>query len=80
MIDDLVKRHRDECEFKFAPLDVCDCVEKNMADRIEELEQLVASLEAKLKKAAEALEWCATVDHSIIARFALAELKGKADE
>ena len=26
--------HRDDCPFKFAPLDVCDCVEKNMLDRI----------------------------------------------
>ena len=36
--------HRDDCPFKFATLDVCDCVEKNMLDRIE-------ALEAKLTKA-----------------------------
>jgi hypothetical protein len=30
--------HRDECPFKFATLDVCDCVEKNMLDRIAALE------------------------------------------
>jgi Skp family chaperone for outer membrane proteins len=36
--------HRDDCPFKFATLDVCDCVEKNMLDRIE-------ALEAKLAKA-----------------------------
>ena len=53
MSDDLVKRHRDECEFKFAPLDVCDCVEKNMADRIKELE-------ANLAEAVGALEWFAS--------------------
>ena len=35
--------HRDDCPFKFATLDVCDCVEKNMLDRIE---QLVATNEA----------------------------------
>jgi hypothetical protein len=29
--------HRDDCPFKFATLDVCDCVEKNMLDRIEAL-------------------------------------------
>lgn len=29
--------HRDDCPFKFAPLDACDCVEKNMLDRIEAL-------------------------------------------
>ena len=29
--------HRDDCPFKFATLDACDCVEKNMLDRIEAL-------------------------------------------
>jgi hypothetical protein len=29
--------HRDDCPFKFATLDMCDCVEKNMLDRIEAL-------------------------------------------
>lgn len=32
------KKHREDCQFKFAPLDVCDCVEKNMEERIKELE------------------------------------------
>lgn len=26
--------HRPDCPFSFAPLDVCDCVEKNLRDRI----------------------------------------------
>ena len=39
--------HKDDCPFKFATLDVCDCVEKNMLDRIE-------ALTAKLAKAVEA--------------------------
>ena len=59
MSDDLVKRHRDECEFKFAPLDVCDCVRKNMAERIEELED-------KLAKAVEALQFYAMRDASYL--------------
>ena len=29
--------HRSDCPFKFASLDVCDCVEHNMLDRIEAL-------------------------------------------
>ena len=29
--------HRSDCPFKFAPLDVCDCVEHNMLDRIKAL-------------------------------------------
>lgn len=40
--------HRDDCPFKFATLDVCDCVERNMLDRVK-------ALEAKLTKAEEAL-------------------------
>ena len=40
--------HRDDCPFKFATLDVCDCVEKNMLDRIEELEAKLAKAEAGL--------------------------------
>ena len=36
----------------------------------------IEELEAKLAKAVEALEWCATADHNIIARSTLAELKG----
>jgi Skp family chaperone for outer membrane proteins len=37
--------HRDDCPFKFATLDVCDCVEKNMLDRIEALETKLATCE-----------------------------------
>jgi predicted nucleic acid-binding Zn-ribbon protein len=37
--------HRDDCPFKFATLDVCDCVEKNMLDRIEALTAENARLE-----------------------------------
>ena len=62
--------HRDDCPFKFATLDVCDCVEKNMLDRIEALTakvklmddldaingEKIEALEAKLAKAVEALE------------------------
>lgn len=29
--------HRSDCPFKFAPLDVCACVEHNMLDRIKAL-------------------------------------------
>jgi Skp family chaperone for outer membrane proteins len=43
--------HRDDCPFKFATLDVCDCVEKNMLDRIEQLAVTNEALEAKLTKA-----------------------------
>ena len=66
---------------------------KKQADRIKELEQLVASLEANLEKAMEALQKIAggkfikdqALMHSafeclLIARTTLAELKGKADE
>ena len=42
------------------------------ADRIE-------ALEAKLAKAVEALEWCATVHDSSRARATLAEIKGGND-
>ena len=41
--------HRDDCPFKFATLDACDCVEKNMLDRIE-------ALTAKLAKAVQFTE------------------------
>ena len=40
--------HRSDCPFKFASLDVCDCVEHNMLDRIEELNK-------ELSEAVEAL-------------------------
>ena len=43
---------------------------QQMTDRIEELE-------AKLAKAMEALDWCATVHESSRARTTLAELKGE---
>jgi hypothetical protein len=59
--------HRDDCPFKFATLDVCDCVEKNMLDRIDALtEQLktvldreaatTARYDAKLETLTEQLE------------------------
>ena len=35
---DKFHKHRLDCPFSFAPLDVCDCVEKNLRDRIAELE------------------------------------------
>ena len=38
--------HRSDCPFKFAPLDVCDCVEHNMLDHIE---QLVAANKSLIK-------------------------------
>jgi hypothetical protein len=37
--------HRSDCPFKFATLDVCDCVEKNMLDRIEALTAKLATAE-----------------------------------
>ena len=63
--------HRDDCPFKFATLDVCDCVEKNMLDRIE-------ALTANLTKALEAL--LTIVDNGgagsyHLARTTLAEIK-----
>jgi len=44
-MDDLedYRKHRKDCEFKFAPLDVCLCTEKNMLDRIEALEARMAA-------------------------------------
>ena len=45
-------------------------------DYAEQIKEARDEAEAKLEKAAEALEWCAKADHSIMARFALAELKG----
>ena len=74
--------HRDDCPFKFATLDVCDCVEKNMLDRIE-------ALTAKLAKAVEALEVIRDrqyyrmgpgVTAQVIARATLAEIKGESHE
>jgi len=71
--------HRDDCPFKFATLDVCDCVEKNMLDRIE-------ALEAKLAKAVKGLKRiCMQPDYRLpspqeIARATLAEIKGESHE
>jgi hypothetical protein len=75
--------HRDDCPFKFATLDVCDCVEKNMLDRIE-------ALEAKLAKAVEALDMLVRdceadypPSHGAIKHFAiatLAEIKGESHD
>ena len=39
-------KHRKDCQFAFAPLDVCDCVQKNMADRIQALEARIAKADA----------------------------------
>ncbi len=61
--------HRSDCPFKFASLDVCDCVEHNMLDRIEALTakvklmddldvingEKIEALTAKLAKAVEGL-------------------------
>ena len=44
-------------------------------DYAEQIKEARDEAEAKLAKALEALEWCAKADHSIMARFALAELK-----
>jgi len=41
--------HRSDCPFKFAPLDVCDCVEHNMLDHIEQLVAANKSLIKELK-------------------------------
>ena len=75
--------HRDACPFKFATLDVCDCVEKNMLDRIE-------ALTSKLAKAVEALDMLVRdceadypPSHGAIKYFAratLAEIKGESHE
>ena len=64
--------HRSDCPFKFASLDVCDCVEHNMLDRIEALTakvklmddldvingEKIEELEAKL---AAAVDWFETI-------------------
>jgi len=42
--------HRDDCPFKFATLDVCDCVEKNMLDRIEALTKERDALQSALDR------------------------------
>ena len=56
------------------------CTQDRMRHKMKRYEEdKVRLLEDKLAKAAEALEWCAKADHSIMARFALAELKGKSD-
>lgn len=48
--------HRDDCPFKFATLDACDCVEKNMLDRIEALTDELAIAKWLLTDAAVQLE------------------------
>lgn len=45
--------HRDDCPFKFATLDVCDCVKKNILDRIEQLAVTNEALIAELKTSEE---------------------------
>lgn len=42
--------HRDDCPFKFATLDVCDCVERNMLDRIEALTKERNALRSALNR------------------------------
>jgi len=57
------------------------CTQERMRHKMKRYEEDKARLlESKLAKAVEALEWCATADHNIMARFALAELKGKTDD
>lgn len=48
--------HRDDCPFKFATLDMCDCVEKNMLDRIEALTEQLAAARQDAKAAEDELE------------------------
>lgn len=48
--------HRDDCPFKFATLDACDCVEKNMLDRIEALTKQLAAARQDAKAAEDELE------------------------
>ena len=47
--------HRDECEYKFAPLDVCDCVQLNMLDEIKRLRKEVAG---NSQHVVSAFDWC----------------------
>jgi len=82
--------HRDDCPFKFATLDVCDCVEKNMLDRIEALTAKLAKAEAGLlaiAKRDEQMIWGedyeveeAFKDMRDIALATLAEIKGESHE
>ena len=48
--------HRDDCPFKFATLDVCDCVEKNMLDRIKALTEQLAAARDDAKEAEDYAE------------------------
>jgi hypothetical protein len=82
--------HRSDCPFKFASLDVCDCVEHNMLDRIEALTakvklmddldvingEKIEALTAKLAKAVEALREVAGECGCSTARATLAEIEG----
>ena len=43
-------KHRPGCPFDFAPLDVCDCIEKNMGERIVDLEAKLAEVKAQAKE------------------------------
>ena len=79
--------HRDDCPFKFATLDVCDCVEKNMLDRIEQLVAINEALTAKLatcEKYRDAYAECDSVGTQAVrdleAKLAECEARlGKAD-
>ena len=74
--------HRDDCPFKFATLDVCDCVENNMLDRIEALEaKLAAAVEAlSFASNMDATDWSEALDVKNQARATLAEIKGESHE
>ena len=50
--------HRDDCPFKFATLDMCDCVEKNMLDRIETLQKALKDQSSVSDRLAEQLATC----------------------
>ena len=63
--------HRSDCPFKFAPLDVCDCVEHNMLDHIE---QLVADNKSLIKELKICRMAQAVMDNTV------AELEREVDE
>ncbi len=60
--------HRSDCPFKFAPLDVCDCVEHNMLDHIE---QLVVTNKSLIKELNTCRMAQAVMDNTV------ADLEGK---
>ena len=48
--------HRSDCPFKFAPLDVCDCVEHNMLDHIKQLVATNKALTTENKRLSQQCE------------------------